>query len=487
MGNEKSKQKALLKQSGGKKVNYKTLKRQLDASRKKLVNNVENQLFSLTDEVTEFSERRGGDSKMDLCVLANKPTRNIKMLAKDCQDEAVIVKLLDDVYGLAVFDGHGEMGERVSQICNALLQEKAKADEFREKVLGNPEKELPLLIKELHQIVGNTREVKPKSSGTTATIALLDNNKLHVSWVGDSKAVLLTTPHRKFLQMRAFELTDDHNFTMKGEVERVKSKGGFVAAGDAKGPEEYDPEVAGPLRLWESSKMLQPGLAMSRSIGDLVAHSFGASSDAGFVSLDLEDLPEEFRSGQTARAMSKFKRLNSKPKKRNSKASELSMRHMQKLQKSLPGSRHFQNQSSDSVGRAERKNKQMEKALGEFALDTDDEEEKEEDQKSSETGSVDAMSSESEVYDEVAHSVLVVASDGVWTVMTKEEVAMFLSLHLFKRWKQMNGVVDEREKQEIETNLSTLLCLEAQKRWLEKLGNAMATTDDISAITVVLK
>lgn len=49
---------------------------------------------------------------------------------------------------------------------------------------------------------------------------------------------------------------------------------------------EYDDGVDGPARVW-LGHMDVPGLAMSRSLGDAVAHTAGVSSEPEFVSYDF--------------------------------------------------------------------------------------------------------------------------------------------------------------------------------------------------------
>jgi hypothetical protein len=49
---------------------------------------------------------------------------------------------------------------------------------------------------------------------------------------------------------------------------------------------EYDDGVDGPARVW-LGHMDVPGLAMSRSLGDAVAHTAGVSSEPDFVVYDF--------------------------------------------------------------------------------------------------------------------------------------------------------------------------------------------------------
>ncbi len=70
-------------------------------------------------------------------------------------------------------------------------------------------------------------------------------------------------------------ITSDHKPDIPAEKARIEAKGGRVFA------VEYDDGVDGPPRVW-LGHMDVPGLAMSRSLGDAVAHSAGVSSDPEF-------------------------------------------------------------------------------------------------------------------------------------------------------------------------------------------------------------
>lgn len=55
---------------------------------------------------------------------------------------------------------------------------------------------------------------------------------------------------------------------------------------------EYDDGVDGPARVW-LGHMDVPGLAMSRSLGDVVAHSAGVSSEPDFVEYEFNPERED--------------------------------------------------------------------------------------------------------------------------------------------------------------------------------------------------
>jgi serine/threonine protein phosphatase PrpC len=64
------------------------------------------------------------------------------------------------------------------------------------------------------------------------------------------------------------QITEDHKPELTNETARILANGGKVAKKNN----------LGPYRIW-NKKMTAPGLAMSRSLGDVYAHKLGCSSE----------------------------------------------------------------------------------------------------------------------------------------------------------------------------------------------------------------
>jgi serine/threonine protein phosphatase PrpC len=110
-------------------------------------------------------------------------------------------------------------------------------------------------------------------SGSTFTAAVIRGNMCTTANVGDSRS---TIGYRNAAGgITAMPLTIDHKPDLPLEKARIEAKGGRVFA------VEYDDGVDGPPRVW-LGHMDVPGLAMSRSLGDAVAHSAGVSSEPEF-------------------------------------------------------------------------------------------------------------------------------------------------------------------------------------------------------------
>jgi serine/threonine protein phosphatase PrpC len=115
-------------------------------------------------------------------------------------------------------------------------------------------------------------------SGTTCVLGTIRDKRLTVINIGDSRIIL----GRKTASGRyeAVEVSDDHKPDRPDEQKRIESRGGRVFA------VEYDDGIDGPARVW-LGHMDIPGLAMSRSLGDTVAHTAGVLSSPEYHKVDL--------------------------------------------------------------------------------------------------------------------------------------------------------------------------------------------------------
>lgn len=116
--------------------------------------------------------------------------------------------------------------------------------------------------------------IDARTSGTTATVLLLlPSRRLLAAHVGDSRAVFGTRrrgPDRA-LPWRAIELTRDHKPDLPDERQRIEDTGAQVVVVGC--PPHSTHRVFTPHQSW-------PSINMSRSLGDLHAHTQGLSSAA---------------------------------------------------------------------------------------------------------------------------------------------------------------------------------------------------------------
>jgi serine/threonine protein phosphatase PrpC len=117
----------------------------------------------------------------------------------------------------------------------------------------------------------------PLCSGSTCVSLMTLGNKLYVANVGDSRGILVRSYKKENLepqhQCQAKALTRDHKPDDRDEAERIHANNGRIDS-----YRDHNGNPLGPLRVWLKSEDV-PGLAMTRSFGDTVAHSVGCNAE----------------------------------------------------------------------------------------------------------------------------------------------------------------------------------------------------------------
>lgn len=205
--------------------------------------------------------------------------------------DAMIIKYDADSRSLllCVFDGHGEAGDGVSFCIR---------DRFPSEIFKHPKfaacgdlnadaANIRVAIAEslaaVEKVVLREPTIDTEFSGTTAVVTVIRENLVVVGNVGDSRIT------RGFISgdsstVACEGISIDHKPDHAEEKARIVASGGRVFA------VEYDDGIDGPPRVW-LGHMDVPGLAMSRSLGDAVAHTAGVISEPEFFSrmLDASD------------------------------------------------------------------------------------------------------------------------------------------------------------------------------------------------------
>lgn len=190
---------------------------------------------------------------------------------------------------LCVFDGHGEAGDGVSG---------AIRDKFPTELFGHPRfaasgnlsadaESLQVAIadalKSVEKSVLQNPSIDTEFSGTTAVVTVVRENLVVVGNVGDSRITRgFVTGEGDAASIGCDSVSIDHKPDRPDEKARIVASGGRVFA------VEYDDGIDGPPRVW-LGHMDVPGLAMSRSLGDAVAHTAGVISEPEFFSRFLDD------------------------------------------------------------------------------------------------------------------------------------------------------------------------------------------------------
>jgi len=175
----------------------------------------------------------------------------------------------------SALDGHGPNGHMVSGYVKQHLPE------LLVHHLKQEEDNIPAALTEGFLDVDEKLAqsfVDCEFSGSTAVISLLKGKMLYTAWVGDSRGVL----GRKTKNgMEGIDLTIDHKPSDPEEKKRIQSRNGRVERLVDEGGEPI-----GPPRVWLQYAWI-PGLAMSRALGDKIAHTVGVISEPGISVLEL--------------------------------------------------------------------------------------------------------------------------------------------------------------------------------------------------------
>ena len=176
-----------------------------------------------------------------------------------------------------VFDGHGRHGREVSEYCVKHL-----ASCLNEADVNVPF--TPLVGQRITQAFlkmdNDLRlSVDTTNSGSTAVVAVLSLDSILLAHVGDSRAMVgrfaSNYSGKKLSKAKVLALTSDHKPDRPDENERVCNSGGRVCAS----PHHVVNMENATQRVWSKNKNLcGPGLAVSRSFGDAMAHSCGVTS-----------------------------------------------------------------------------------------------------------------------------------------------------------------------------------------------------------------
>ena len=197
----------------------------------------------------------------------------------------------------AVYDGHGQGGELVSQFALHEIQRRlAKHPDFPS------DQSFLETFRAVDEALRHEPLIEPLYAGTTACVVLLQDRTLTIANVGDSRAVLARRRPRKSStntsspagvpglmglggppmesEFLALPLTEDQNPDLPDEFTRISNAGGYVTASPGPGLSA---------RVWLDATCTQIGLAMARSIGDHSVSPVGVIADPVVTRYELDD------------------------------------------------------------------------------------------------------------------------------------------------------------------------------------------------------
>mmetsp|Transcript_3026 Transcript_3026/g.5108 ORF Transcript_3026/g.5108 Transcript_3026/m.5108 type:complete len:239 (-) Transcript_3026:430-1146(-) len=189
----------------------------------------------------------------------------------------------------SVCDGHGQNGREVSGLLKHRLP--FHIENQMKKNLGGHDftKEYPpssVVYSSMREAFHISQEEvcnmpqDTRYSGSTCVSVMTMGRKLYIANVGDSRGIVIKALKKEGMtavdpqnQCACQALTRDHKPDDKDEAERIYANNGRI---DSYRDQNGNP--LGPLRVWLKSEDV-PGLAMTRSFGDAVAHSVGCNAE----------------------------------------------------------------------------------------------------------------------------------------------------------------------------------------------------------------
>jgi len=157
-------------------------------------------------------------------------------------------------YTFGVFDGHGLQGHLVSEgIKNFLMNCAHDQYTSKQKIIS--------MFNSLSKSIETSKNFDVFCSGSTAVVIHVTKEKIVCANCGDSRGILINGLGN------IIKLSRDHKPELSDEKRRIIAAGGRV-------DRIYG---MGPYRVWFKDGDY-PGLAMSRSIGDTLAHKVGVSN-----------------------------------------------------------------------------------------------------------------------------------------------------------------------------------------------------------------
>lgn len=172
------------------------------------------------------------------------------------QDRLLVLELPNHQVLVAVFDGHGEAGHQLAELACEHFQRLAPTL-LAPNAHAGPGAILRLFSQCQSMLENDARSY---TAGTTAVVALIDTvaRTVTVAHTGDSRAALGD-------RSRVLFETEDHKWDPESEA-RVNNRGGEIR------------DEQGCRRIFARGDVW-PGLAMSRSLGDVAGNQLGVTAE----------------------------------------------------------------------------------------------------------------------------------------------------------------------------------------------------------------
>ena len=192
---------------------------------------------------------------------------------------------LKDFNIFSVMDGHGVNGHLVSRFTTkyftSFFKNNKKMNSSNEdenavfyRLKKNDYDILKRAFRHAERDIGKNSDIDANFSGTTCVMVFQLGERLICANVGDSRAIMVKGT--KVIPLSIDQKPDDPE-----ESKRIVENGGEISQF------EEDGEKSGPFRVWKKGEVY-PGIAMSRSIGDLIASTLGVIPEPKFIEDKLD-------------------------------------------------------------------------------------------------------------------------------------------------------------------------------------------------------
>ncbi len=255
----------------------------------------QNQMFPQETNLTQGNKNAQGRIELKDLGTLSRPGKDEMGMTKTNQDSLIVKTNINNIVNFNIFgvlDGHGTDGHYISQFVSQSIPN---------KIINNPEIQMNTNVESIYNILKRnnyqiirqsfistdnqlrTTSYDIKDSGTTCCLVIHIGTHLICANVGDSRAIAVydeqNDPHLNFL--REIPLSIDYKPELPEEKARIIMSGGTVD----KLKDSFGLGM-GPFRVFAPGKDY-PGLAMSRSIGDLVGKKYGIIADPGIREYNL--------------------------------------------------------------------------------------------------------------------------------------------------------------------------------------------------------
>jgi serine/threonine protein phosphatase PrpC len=231
------------------------------------------------------------------CESITVPGRKENGNKKINQDSYIIERNINGILNFNIFgvlDGHGEDGHYASQFVsrymithiknNPLIKKCEDAKEIYEKLTQNGYHIIANLFTDV-DIQIQKEKFDCKNSGTTCVIVIQLEDKIICANTGDSRAIMIFDKSKddNLVNSKIYPLSYDCKPELPNERKRIYEFGGVVEKAFDDNEEE-----GGPYRVWAYGEDY-PGLAMSRSIGDMDAKKLGVIPNPQIIEYNINE------------------------------------------------------------------------------------------------------------------------------------------------------------------------------------------------------